>query len=188
MKFIWIPILLIGLTTSAVAQVRYLDLRVFCETDILRNFREAHEFQKNKAAWTAAASKHARGNAKGFRFAPGKRADIRIAGIHNVEKLQGQMFNMVDRRNKPLGRTIAAHVQGGQLVFSDIDLGDGAVGIDLAGHVQFVNSPDFPRVILVPKGWAGVGRTWNGTAFEATFAHRMDNSAIMPESVVAGGC
>lgn len=161
-----------------------LEIRALCESDAVKKMRDDRIHRTTKVSWQADGSKAARKKnavAAGFRFASGLTATVRIDGLVNVAV--DRVYDIVDKTNTKTGKSIRASKVGTDFVeFQDLDLGDGAIGVAL-DVLEWQRGEGLPRVTVVPKGWTGVGYSWDGSKFQASYAHRLDNSAIMPELV-----
>jgi hypothetical protein len=177
----------LSITTTAFAggPPTMLEVRALCETDVVQKMRDDRMHRTNKVSWQWDGSQAARKNISGVVFASGLKADIRIDGVVNVSP--DRVYDVVDRSNTKTGKTVRASKSGANFIeFQNLDLGDGAIGIVL-GAVEWQKAKNLPLVTVTPKGWTGVGYSWDGSKFQASYAHRLDNSAIMPEIVALCG-
>lgn len=179
-----------GFTASAFVDgppLRMIDIRAVKDSPEVQTMQDLRKHRTIAVSYMADVSKVARENkpATGIMFVSGLKASIKIEGLKPELNLVGKEFDIVDRKVVTIGSVKASVAGPGYVEFHDLDLRDGAISIVL-GDV-FDAKKKLPVVTVKPTGWKGVGVSWDesGGFFRATYAHRMDNSAIMPEIRVA---
>lgn len=161
--------------------LRMLDIRAVKDTPEVREMQNLRVHRTIPVSYMADVSKAARDNMPGVTFVSGLKASIKIEGLKPELNLAGREFDVVDRKVMTIGSVKASASGSGYVEFHDLDLKDGAISIVL-GDI-FDAKKKMPVVTVKPAGWKGVGISWDESAgyFKASYAHRMNNSAIMPE-------
>ncbi len=174
--------MMVAIPAFAGGPPKVVEIRALCESGAVKAMRDARSHRTNLVSWQWDGSQAAKANVTGIVFAPGLTADVRIEG---VALPSDRVYGIVPRDPRKPSTTVRASKIGADYVeFHGLDLGDGAIDIVL-GEAKWQSAKGFPLVTVTPKGWKGVGYSWNEAKshFQASYAHRLDNGSIMPEIV-----
>lgn len=172
---------------------RMVEFRAICNTKALQERQERAIERTNQASYFADVAADAKEDANkqnpAYKFATGLKATIRVDGLKKDTNFAQREFNVLNHKNDVIGKVTPNAGGSGWVEFKNFDLQNGRVSISLKLDNQSLvdRNTATPFVTVTPDGWQGAGVTWQSPQFRMNYAHRMDNSAVMPELRVIGG-